>query len=63
LKKNERNVTFGDNDSISIVGKGILNLENGKNKVGKVMCVENMKTNILSVIQMCDQGHNIVFNS
>jgi hypothetical protein len=63
LKKNEDNVTFGDNGSSKIVGKGTLSLDNGKDKVEKVQCVENLKNNLLSVSQMCDQGHNLIFNS
>jgi len=63
LKKNEGNVTFGDNGRSKIVGKGILNLDNKKDKIEKVMCVEYIKHNILDVSQICDQGHNIIFKS
>jgi hypothetical protein len=63
LKKNEGNVNFGDNGVSKIVGKGTLSLDNGRAKVEKVMCVENLKHNILSVIQMCDQGHTLTFDS
>jgi hypothetical protein len=63
LKKNEGNVTFGDNDTSKIVGKGTLSLDNGRDKVEKVMCVEDLKHNILSVSQMCDQGHTLTFDS
>jgi hypothetical protein len=49
LNKNEGNVTFGDNGSSKIVGKGILSLDNRKSKVGMVLCVENMKHNLLIV--------------
>jgi len=61
LKKNEGSVTFGDNGSSKIVGKDTLSLDNEKAKVEKVMCVENLKHNILNVIQMCDQGNNLTF--
>jgi hypothetical protein len=63
LNKNEGNVTFGYNGRSKIIGKGILNLDNIKAKIEKCMCVEDLKHNILSVSQMCDQGHNIIFNS
>jgi hypothetical protein len=63
LKKNEGNITFGDNGRSKIVGKGTLNLENGKNKIEKTTCVEYLKHNILSVSQMCDQEHKLIFNS
>jgi hypothetical protein len=61
LKKNEDSVTFGDNDSSKIVGKCNLSLDNGRDKVEKVMCVEYLKHNILSVSQMCDQGSHSYF--
>jgi hypothetical protein len=47
-------VTFGDNGRSKIVGKGILNLDNKKIKIKKVLCVEYLKHNLLSVSQMCD---------
>jgi hypothetical protein len=28
-----------------------------------VLCVDVLKHNLLSVIQMCDQGHNVLFHS
>jgi len=49
LKKNEGNVTFGDNGRSKIIWKGTLSLDNGWDKVEKVLCVENLKHNILSV--------------
>jgi hypothetical protein len=29
----------------------------------KFLFIENMKHNLLSVSQMCDQGHTLIFNS
>jgi hypothetical protein len=63
LKKNEGNVTFKDNDRSKIVGKRTLSLDNRNAKIEKVLCVEYLKQNILIVSHMCDQGHNIMFNS
>jgi hypothetical protein len=56
-------VTFGDKASARIVGKGIVSLDNGKTKTHNVLYVEGLKHNILSVIQMCDQGYNLTFHS
>jgi hypothetical protein len=56
-------VTFGDNASARIVGKGIVSLDNGKTKTHNVLYVEGLKHNILSVSQMCDQGYNLTFHS
>jgi hypothetical protein len=63
LKKNEGSVTFGDNVLQMIIGKGTLSLDNGRYKVEKVPCVEELKKNLLSVSYMCDQGHTHTFDS
>jgi hypothetical protein len=62
-KKNEGKFTFVDNGRSKIVRKGTLSLEKEIAKIEKVLCVEDLKHNLLSVSQMCDQGHNIMFNS
>ena len=36
-------VTFGDNSFTRIVGKGIVSLDNGKNKTQNVVYVEGLK--------------------
>jgi hypothetical protein len=61
LKKNEGNVTFGDNGRSKIVEKVSLVINNGRYKVEKVLCVKNLKHNLLSVSHMCDQGHTFTF--
>jgi hypothetical protein len=64
LKKKEKgSVTFGDNVSAIILGKGTVTLGNKKNKAENVLLVENLKPNLLSVIQTCDQGHILIFYS
>ena len=49
MKKNEGSVTFGDNGTSKIVGKGTLSLDNGSHKVENVQCVEELKQNLLNV--------------
>jgi hypothetical protein len=49
LKKNEGSVKFGDNGTSTIVGKGTLSFDTGRDKVENVLCVENLKHNLLSV--------------
>jgi hypothetical protein len=50
LKKEKgSNVTFGDNVSTKIVGKGTTNLGNEKDKARNVLLVEDLKHNLLSV--------------
>ena len=55
LKKQKGKVTFGDNASGNILGKGTVIL--GKAKAKNVLLVENLKPSLLSVSQTCDQGH------
>jgi hypothetical protein len=64
LKRKEKGrVTFGDDASTKILGKGIVNFGNNEAKVENVSLVENLKPNLLSVSQTCDQGHILVFDS
>ena len=57
LKINKKGkVTFGDNISSKIFGKGTMDLRD-KMKAENVLLVKNLKPNILSVSQTCDQGH------
>ena len=61
LKKKKGKVTFGDNASGNILGKGTVNL--GKDKAKNLFLVENMKPSLLSVSQTYDQGHICIFDS
>ena len=61
LKKQKAKVTFDDNASGNILGKGTVNL--GKDKAKNVLLVENMKPGLLSVSQTYDQGHIFLFYS
>jgi hypothetical protein len=63
IKERDVSVSFGNDNSTKIIGKGIIRIGNKNTKVENVLLVEDMKHNILSVIQMCDQGHKITFNS
>jgi hypothetical protein len=61
-KKGKGKVTFGDNMSTKILGKCIVSLGNNKNKEEDVILVENLKPNLLSVSQICNQGHILTFD-
>jgi hypothetical protein len=50
-------VTFGDDVSTKILGKGTVILGNNRDKEENVLLIENLKPNLLSVSQTCDQGH------
>lgn len=56
-------VTFGNDGSGQIVGKGIVQLEGEKDKAKYVLLVENMKHDLLIVSKMCDQEHILIFYS
>jgi hypothetical protein len=57
------NVTFGNDAPGKIKSKGIVSLSNGKGKAQDVLLVNALKHNLLSVIQMCDRGCEVVFTS
>jgi hypothetical protein len=54
---------FGNENSTKIIGKCIISLGNKDVVATNFLLVENMKHNLLSVSQMCDQGHTLIFNS
>jgi hypothetical protein len=63
--RNERDgsVSFGNDDSTKIIRKGTTKIGNKNTKEENVLLVEDMKHNILSVTQICGQGHKFTFNS
>jgi hypothetical protein len=63
--KKERygSISFRNDNSTRITGRGIVKLRSKDAKAENVLLVEDMKRNILSVCQMCDQGHKLVFDS
>jgi hypothetical protein len=62
-KERDGPVSFGNDDSTKIIGKGTVRFGNKNEKEENVLLVEYMKHNLLSVSQMCDQGHKVTFNS
>jgi hypothetical protein len=56
-------VSSGNDDSSKIIGKCTVRIGNKNEKVENVLLVEDMKHNLLSVSQMCDQGHKFTFDS
>jgi hypothetical protein len=63
--RKERNgsVSFGNDNSTKIIREGTVRIGNKNEKAQNVLLVEDMKHNILSVSQMCDQGHKVTFDS
>jgi transposase InsO family protein len=62
-KERDGSVSFGNDDSTKIIGKGTVRIGNKNTKAENVLLVEDMKHNLLSVSQMCDQGHKVTFDS
>ena len=62
-EKKDGTVSFGNDGSSNVIGSGIITLESKYSLAKNVLMVENMNNNMLSVGQMRDQGHTIVFNS
>ena len=62
LKDNKSIVTFGDNKSSKIIGKGTTVI-NSKIKAENVLLVENLKLNMISVSKTCDQRNIYIFYS
>jgi hypothetical protein len=63
--KKERygSVSFGNNNLDRIIGRGTIKLRSKYEMEENVLLVEDKKHNILSVSQMCDQGHTLQFDS
>jgi hypothetical protein len=62
-KERDGSIFFGNDDSTKIIGKDTVRIGNKNTKEKNVLLVEDMKHNILSVIQMCDKGNKITFDS
>ena len=56
-------MTFNNGNSSKILRKGTIILGNKDAAIKNVLLIENMKHNLLSVSQMCDQGHILTFTS
>lgn len=52
-------VTFGDDTTCQIIGKG--KIGNGKVYIDNVHHVEGLKYNLISVSQLMDSGHKVIF--
>ena len=52
-KETDGSVSFGNDDSTKIIGKGTVRIGNKNEKAENVLLVEDMKHNLLSVSQMC----------
>lgn len=55
-------MTFRNNSPTTIKGKGSL-VSKKKFKVDNVLFFDGIIHNLLSVSQMCDEGHEVIFGS
>ena len=62
-EKKSGNVTFGNDKAGKIKGKGSVSLNNGRGKAQYVVFVDGMKSNLLSINQMCDKGFEVLFRA
>ena len=62
-KEIDGSVYFGNDDSSKTIGKGTIRIGNKNEKAKNVLLAEDMKHNLLSVIQMCNQAHKVTFDS
>lgn len=63
LQAKTKTVTFGNDNSSKTLGKGTVSVGNKDAAAKNVLLIENMKHNLLSVRQICDQGHVLTFTS
>jgi hypothetical protein len=62
-KERDRPISFENDDSTKTIEKNTIKIGNKNTKAENVLLVEDMKHNLLSVNQMCDQGHKVTFDS
>jgi hypothetical protein len=62
-KEKNGSISFKNDNSSKIIGEGTVLIGNKNENEQNVLLVEDMKHNLLSVIQMCDQGHKLTFDS
>ena len=55
------NITFGDTSKSQIKGKGIISLPK-LSDIAKVLYVEGLRVNLLSISQICDQDFMVLFS-
>jgi hypothetical protein len=61
-KERDGSVSFGNDNSTRIIGIHTIKLGSKDAKAENVLLVEDMKHNLLSVSQMCEQGHKLLFD-
>jgi hypothetical protein len=63
FKKNECKsdcITFGDNSQGQVLGFGKISITT-KHSISKVLLIESLDYNFLSISQLCEKGYNCLF--
>ena len=58
--KSGGDVTFGDNSKRQIEGIGSIG-NNSSTHIENVLLIKGLKHNLLSISQLCDKGHRVIF--
>jgi len=58
--KDEKSVTFGDNAKDKVVGIGTVG-QLHSTTIRNVLLAKGLKHNLLSIIQFCDDGYEVIF--
>lgn len=61
-EKKDGTMPFGNDRALNIIGTSTVTLGSKDELAKDVLLVENMNHNLLSVGQMCDRGHTMLFN-
>ena len=59
--KDGGSVTFGDNKKGKIIGIGSIGISPNPS-IENVLLVDGLKHNLLSIIQLCDKGNQVIFD-
>ena len=59
---NDGSVRFGDGGKVKVIGKVIVSVP-GMSKLKNVYLVDGLKTNLLSISQLCDSCHKVHFSA
>ena len=54
-------ITFGENSKVRVIGMGFVSFASST-QVEEVLLVEDLKHNLLSISQLCDEGNVVIFD-
>ena len=60
ILKDQGSVTYGDNRKANVIGEGNI-IVNKDLSIKNVLLVEDLKHNLISISQLCDNGFKVTF--